>query len=88
MSSRSSSSYDTCGKLITGASFPTFFQNTKSDTEWPWVVIILGLNKNTGRYHKCIGTVIGDNTWVITDATCVKGLKATDIKIFLPRIGR
>mgnify|MGYP006944992881 CR=1 FL=1 len=29
-SSRSSAIYDTCGKLLTGSSFPTFFLNTKA----------------------------------------------------------
>ena len=85
MSSRSSTSYDTCGKLMTGGSFPSFFSNVKSTIHWPWIVIILGFNRSDGTVHKCVGTIIADNTWVLTDGICMKGLKATDIKVFHPR---
>ena len=83
-SARSHSYSETCGK-IDESDFPTVFHNVKSQLEWNWLVIILGFDKNRGKFQKCLGVIINEGNWVLADGTCMKNLKATEIKVILQK---
>ena len=67
------------------SSFPAFFSRTNPEKNLPWVVMILGFNRYQGSYHKCIGSLFGDNSWVIADSTCLKGPMRKQNTFFISR---